>query len=198
MTLRIWLPRYRFALLGAVFVLLLCLRASAGPTLVPTPLRAAIIVKAAGYERGFAGRSGKAVLAVVIGTTKEASEDGKAMAASLRKTLEKTNIANRPTSVVEVERDADPVKTADKIRAADAEIVYLSAGLEGIAKDIPTQDEGRQIIVVCSHGSQVEQGCALGVELDGPNPRLVLNLKRSSEVGLRFQPDLLRLARVLR
>ncbi|MBN2194348.1 MAG: YfiR family protein [Polyangiaceae bacterium] len=185
-------------LLGAVPLLLLSLRAVAGPTLVPPPLRSAIIVKSAAYERSFAERSGKAVLAVVLDSTNETREDGRVMAAALQKILEKTKIAQRATQVVEVTRDPDPTKTAEKIRAAHAEIVYLSAGLEGLAGEIPTQDDMRRIIVVCSHGSQLDRGCVLGVELDGTTPRLVLNLKRASEVGLRFQPDLLRLARVVR
>ncbi|MBN2195527.1 MAG: YfiR family protein [Polyangiaceae bacterium] len=192
------LPTRALGILAAAPLFLLSLWAIAAPTLVPPPLRSAIIVKSAAYERGFAERSGKAVLAVVIGTTNETSEDGKVMMAALQKILEKTKIAERPTQVVQVTRESDPAKTAEKIRAVDAEIVYLSAGLEGIAGEIPTQDDGRRIIVVCSHGSQVERGCALGVELDGNSPRLVLNLKRASEVGLRFQPDLLRLARVVR
>jgi hypothetical protein len=181
----------------AVSASLLCDWGVAGPQLVPAALRGAIIVRSVGYERGFAQRSGKATVAVVLGKSGGSHSDGKAMAAVFTKLLQKTRIAGRPTQVVEVAHGSG-AELAARLKKAGAEVVYLANGLESAAGDIPTKEGDMRRIVVCSHGSQVGGGCVLGVELAGDKPRLVLNLKRANAVGLRFQPDLLRLARVVR
>lgn len=185
------------SLLLALSAVLVCTLVFAGLDLVPAPLRGAIVVRAAGYEQGFAKRPGGAVLAVVAGKSGESSEDGKSMAAVFSKLLEKTKIAGRSTRVVQVIHGS-PGETAANLKSAGAEIVYLANGLESAASSIPAGEGGQQRLVVCSHGSQVGGACVLGVELVGDKPRLVLNLKRANAVGLRFQPELLRLARVVR
>ena len=179
----------------ALAVVLLATSGGAGPRLVPAPLRAAIVVKSVGYEKGFASRTDEAVIAVVLGESGEPQADGQAMAAIFAKLVQKTRIAGRATRIVQVVYSGD---TAAKLRAAGPDVVYLASGLEGMADEIPTSEGNKQRIVVCSHGSQVSEGCALGVELAGDKPRLVVNLKRASEAGLRFEPALLRLARVVR
>ena len=52
--------------------------------LVPANLRAAIFLRALGYERGFASGSGAAKLVVVKGASGEAARDGAEMAPSTR------------------------------------------------------------------------------------------------------------------
>jgi hypothetical protein len=186
------LPR-AWTLMVALAALLVASIALASPNLVPGPLRAAIVVRAAGYESGFADRSGGAVLAVVVGKSGKSSQDGKAMAAVFSKLLKKTRIAGRQTRVVQVVHESDS-NTASKLNDVGAEVVYLASGLEGSAGAVAK----KRRIVVCSHGSQVAKGCALGVELAGDKPRLVVNLKHAKAAGLRFRPALLRLARVVR
>lgn len=189
--------RLLICLMMAVSALLLSDWGAAGPQLVPAALRGAIIVRSVGYERGFAQRSGKAVIAVVVGKSGGAHSDGKTMAAVFSKLLQKTRIAGRPTQVVEVAHGSG-AELAARLKDARAEVVYLANGLESAAGDVPAKEGDMRRIVVCSHGSQVGGSCVLGVELAGDKPRLVLNLKRANAVGLRFQPDLLRLARVVR
>lgn len=164
--------------------------------LVPAPLRSAIIIRSAGYERNFAQRSGEAVLAVVAGKSGISAEDGRTMAAVFGKLLGEGRIAGRKARVIKVTHE--PGKTGEQLRTERAEIVYLSQGLEGLAKELPSQEGGISRIMVCADGGGVEVGCTLGVELDGERPRLVVNLKQANAAGLRFPPEFLRLARIVR
>jgi hypothetical protein len=164
---------------------------------VPPPLRAAILLRAIGYEKGFSGRSGVAVVAVVVKGSDVSLGDGKAVAAALAALGRKTKVAGRQIKVVIITHSSAS-ETAAKLKGGKAEFVYLAEGAEDLAKDIPASEGGIRRIVACSHGSRVQGRCVLGVELHGEKPRLVVNLKQANAVGLRFQPELLRLARVIR
>jgi hypothetical protein len=192
MLVRRSLPAIRACLL-AVAVMAVSWAAWAGG-LVPAPLRSAIIVRSAGYERGFADRSGTAVLAVVVGKSGASADDGADMARALGKGA---TIAGRATRVVQITHESARA-TAGELHSQRAEIVYFAAGLEGLVKDIPSQAAGISRILVCANGADVTVGCTLGVELAGEKPRIVLNLAQANAAGLRFQPDFLRLARIVR
>lgn len=166
-------------------------------SLVPAPLRAAIIIRSAGYEHGFSGRSGKAVVAVVAGKSGQAAEDARVMTQALDQLLKNTRIGGRQASVVTVTHETTQ-KTIDELREQRAEIVYTAHGLESLVGALPASEGSIKRIVVCADGADVGHGCTLGVELDGGKPRLVLNLKQANAAGLRFDPGLLRLARIVR
>jgi hypothetical protein len=192
MLLRRHLPAIRGCLL-AVAVWAISWVAWAG-ALVPEALRAAIIVRSAGYERGFSNRSGGAVLAVVVGKSGKAADDGAAMVRALGNGMA---IGGRSTRVVKITHESDGT-TAGELRSQRAEIVYFASGLEGLVKDIPAREGDISRILVCANGSDVGVGCTLGVELADDKPRIVLNLAQANAAGLRFQPDFLRLARIVR
>jgi hypothetical protein len=165
--------------------------------LVPTPLRSAIIVRSAGYERGISERSGDAVLVVVGAKTGPAAEDAQAMAAVFTKLLRETRISGRKTKVVHIVHESVS-KTITELKNARAEVVYFGRGLEALVKDVPMKESGTARILVCANGKEMGQGCTLGVELAGEKPRLVLNVKQANQAGLRFDPEFLRLARIVR
>jgi hypothetical protein len=162
--------------------------------LVPVALRSAIIIRSAGYERGFSERSGGAVLAVISGKSGASADDGRAMAGAFGKG---THIGGRATRVVQITHESSGT-TVGELRSQRAEIIYVAQGLEALVKDIPGQEGGVSRIVVCANGADVGVGCALGVELADDKPRIVLNLKQANAAGLRFQPEFLRLARIVR
>jgi hypothetical protein len=188
-------PRAQRAVIG--LSVLFCATLGFASELVPAPLRSAIIVRSAGYERGFAARSGEAVLAVVLGKSGAPAEDGHAMVTVFTKLLKETQISGRRTRVVQLTFDT-AAKTVDELRSQRAEIVYFSSGLENIVKSVPGSEGGIRRILVCANGGDVAEGCTLGVERDGERPRLVLNLKQANASGLRFDPGLLRLVRIVR
>lgn len=165
--------------------------------LVPAPLRSAIIVRCAGYERTFAERSGDAVLGVLAAKSGTSAHDGHEMAAVLGKLLSDGRIAGRKIRVVSLEHQSSAT-TLEALKNEKVEIVYISKGLEDIVSSIPAQEGAVRRIIVCASGADVALGCTLGVELDGSKPQLVLNLKQAAAAGLRFDPSLLRLARIVR
>jgi len=166
-------------------------------SLVPPPLRAAIIVRSSGYERGFVERGGEAVLAVVAAKSGPSAEDGQAVAGVLQNLLAENKIAGRKVRVLQITHQTVE-KTVEALKEQDAEIVYFAAGLEDIIKNVPSQSGSTKRILVCADGADVQAGCAIGVELAGERPRLVLNLEQANNAGLRFEPDFLRLARIVR
>jgi len=188
-------PRLLLALLPLVGMLVNVLALAAAE--VPPPLRSAIVIRSAGYERGLAGRRGPAVLAVVSGNSGASAEDGAAMAAVFAKLLQETTIAGRRVSVVRVTHEALP-KTIDELKRQRAEVVYFAEGLEHIIVSIPVRADNMPRILVCANGADVASGCTLGVELRNTKPLLVLNLTQANAAGLRFDPGLLRLAKIVR
>jgi YfiR/HmsC-like len=188
----------KFRLIARAFTGMLLLSAAAlAGGLVPGALRSAIIVRSAGYERHFNERGGDAVLAVVVGKTGTAADDGRAMAETFSKLLRETRVGTRKARVVTITHENNS-RTNEELSNARAEIVYLASGLEGVAATIPAELSGVKRILVCANGADVGVGCTLGVELDGEKSRIVLNLKQANSAGLRFDAGLLRLARIVR
>jgi hypothetical protein len=160
-------------------------------------LRAAIIVRSAGYERGFADRAGEAVIAVIHQRSGAGAEDGAAMANFFAKLLKETKVAGRKGRIVQIAHESASA-TAEQLRVQRAEVVYFAAGLEGSMASIPAREGAISRILVCATGVGTAAGCTLGIELDGDRPRIVLNMKEANAAGLRFDPGLLRLARIVR
>ncbi len=191
---RLSLSKLRRLSLAAMSIVL-CSATALATALVPAPLRSAIIVRSAGYEKSFNERKGEAVLAVVV--PKGGADDGKAMAEAFSKLLLETRVGSRKARVVQVIHESQG-KTNDELSRVRAEIVYFSRGLEGIVGGVPAQAGDVKRILVCADGADVSQGCTLGVELDGDKPRIVLNLRQANAGGLMFASGLLRLARIVR
>ena len=166
-------------------------------TTVPAALRAAIILRSAGYERGFADRSGEAVIAVVYSKSGPSADDGNAMAEVFSKLVKETKVAGRRGRIVHIVHESVS-NTVEQLKSQRAELVYFATGLEGTMASIPARDGAVSRILVCANGAGTAAGCTLGVELDGDRPRIVLNMKEANAAGLRFDPGLLRLARIVR
>ena len=182
---------------AATLVLLVSAAFVAAAGLVPAPLRSAIILKSVGYERGFSGRGGDAVLAIVAAKSGSSADDGREVAALLSKLLASGKVAGRKVRVVQIAHESSG-KTVSELSRQRAEVVYVASGLEAVIPDVPVQDGGIGRILVCAQGADVGRGCTLGVELAGDKPRLVLDLNQANRAGLRFQPEFLKLARIVR
>lgn len=165
--------------------------------LVPAPLRSAIILRSVGYERAFADRKGDAVLAVVAAKSGSSADDGREVTALTAKLTASTKVAGRTVRVVQITHESS-AKTVAELGQQRAEIVYIGSGLESLIPEIPTQEGGIHRVLVCAKGADVGRGCTFGVELAGEKPRLVLDLNQANRTGLRFQPEFLKLARIVR
>ncbi len=161
--------------------------------LVPANLRAAIFVRALGYERTFAGSRTPAKLVVLRGASGEASSDGAAMTRAFQEIL-RAGGTPRPVSVTEVPmRDVPATVTA--IEALSPAVVYLPRGTYEVGERLAGTNG---LVVLCGAAQGMERACSLSVEVSGSSPRLVVNLAQANRAGLRFDARLLGLSRVIR
>jgi hypothetical protein len=167
--------------------------AAAWAQLVPTNLRAAIFLRALGYERTFASANDAAKLVVVKGGSGEASEDGAAMARAFQEILRASHLP-RPMTITQVTH-RDAASTAQAIEAAHPDVVYLPRGTYEVSERLGAQ---RGVIVLCASAQGMERACSVSVEVSGSSPRLVVNLGHAERAGLRFDARLLGLSRVIR
>jgi hypothetical protein len=161
--------------------------------LVPANLRAAIFLRALGYERSFASQSGSAKLVVVKGASGEASEDGAAMARAFQEILRASHLS-RPVSITQVTH-RDVASTAAALEAQHPDVIYLPRGTYDVSERLGAQ---RGLIVLCASAQAMERACSVSVEVSGSSPRLVVNLGHANRAGLRFDARLLGLSRVIR
>ncbi|WP_437971367.1 YfiR family protein [Sorangium sp. So ce260] len=163
---------------------------------VPHELRGAILLRSIGYESGFASRTGAAVFAVVGNESGESAEDADAMTAVLSRLAARTSVARRPATAVRVTYGSK-VQLQEALRTSGAEVIYVARGLSSIIPEIPTREGSVVRVIVCGDGDDVKRGCAVSVGLAGTKPELLLNVKYANSIGLRFDPQLLRLARIV-
>ncbi len=188
----------RAALVGLLAGLSFVLAFAAMPApvwaqLVPANLRAAIFIRALGYERTFTSARTPAKLIVVKGASGEAAQDGSGMTRAFRELVRAGGIS-RPVTVSELTmRDVDG--TARQLQAAAPTVVYLPQGAYEIGERLASS---RGLVVLCASARSMDRGCTLSVELSGRSPRLVVNLARANRAGLRFDARLLGLSRVIR
>jgi hypothetical protein len=161
--------------------------------LVPANLRAAIFLRALGYERGFASGSGTAKLIVVKGASGEAARDGSDMARAFQEILRASHLP-RPVTITQITH-RDVATTAQALEEAHPSVVYLPRGTYDVAERLGA---ARGVIVLCASAQGMERGCSVSVEVSGSSPRLVVNLAQANRAGLRFDARLLGLSRVIR
>jgi hypothetical protein len=154
---------------------------------IPVPLRAAILLRALRYEKGFASGTSPAQLFVLGG------RDG-AEAAKVADALSQLAAADASGRKVVVSKlDRDP--TLDELRAKAPAVIYVPSGAEATLSLVKSLASS---IVLCGNPVHVGKGCMLSVEPFGQSSRLVIDLAEAERKGLRFDARMLRLARVIR
>lgn len=155
---------------------------------IPSNLRAAILLRALGYEKTFASASDAASLLVLSGPG--GARDGGEMTAALRQ-LAQAGAVSRKLAIEEL-RDAASLAEVQKRAPA---VLYVAEGNEDaltVAAAVP------RAIVLCGNPSAVGKGCMLSVEVFGSSSRLVVDTTAASKKGLTFDARMLRVARVIR
>ncbi len=152
---------------------------------VPFTLRAAILLRALQYEKGYASAAEPAKI-LVVGTGKSAAE-----AAAVADALKQLGAsAGRKVNVVKHDKEL----TADALKAASPKVVYIATGSDSSL----ALARGQAAIVLCGDPRNVGKGCVLSVESAGQSSRLVVDLAEAQRQGLRFDARMLSLARVIR
>ncbi len=183
-------PRAR-ALARAAWLALLFAASGVAAQAVPIELRAAILLRALQYERGFGQGQGTAVVAVVAGASGASADDGRHMAEAFAQVSRASG--GRAVRVARVTH-ASAAQTAEALASMQPSVVYLARGVE-LGRELRAI-EGT--IVLCAEPSQIGSACTVTVEVSGRTSRLVVDLPDAERFGLRFDARLLQLARVIR
>lgn len=167
----------------------------AEPT-VPLDLQVDLLRKVVRFERGFVGRAGTQITLLLV--VRAHNTDSARAAAQLESALSRAHeIAGVPVKVV-VHEYVSAAALRRAIVASGAQLVYLTAGLQGEVAAIAGALDGQPTITVSTDGDEVELGAVLGFELVSSHPKIVLNVGQAKRQHLDFDSDLFRLARVIR
>jgi hypothetical protein len=178
----------------ALAAFLIAESAKADEPTVPIALQVDLLDRVVRFERNYAGHGGAPARVVVVTKGDETASLRAAALASAA--IDKTgNLGARPASVTTL-----TFSSAAALRSAslEADVVYLMPGLsradlQGIAA---TFADSSVLTVGVSNGD-AEAGAALGFELEGSKPRIVVNLRQARAQRLDFSAQFLRLARVI-
>jgi hypothetical protein len=181
------------ALAPAAALTLLFFASVAAAESVPVELRAAILLRALQYERGFGQGDGQAVVAVVASASGGSAEDGRHMADAFA-SVSRADSRGRPVRVQRVTH-ASASATASRLAELRPAVVYLARGVE-LGSELRSLPSGT--IVLCAEPEQIGSACTVTVEVSGRTSRLVIDLPDAERFGLRFDARLLQLARVIR
>jgi hypothetical protein len=76
--------------------------------------------------------------------------------------------------------------------------VYFALGFEHLAAGYGELLEPLHTVTMCADGTELAEGCALGVQAVDRGSELVVHLGRCRKAGLSFDPRVLRLSRVIK
>lgn len=190
---------FRRPIFFACLVLSSCFAvAAAHAQRVPPDLEATIHLKVLSYDRGLKDRSGgRLTIAVVYAKGVAESEKGRDdMVKAFQTLAKKVTIRGITPSVVAVAFEgSDPARP---LTAAGATVVYLAPSLDDKLPALQAAAGKLRVPILCSQRPLVERGAAVGVVASAGKPAIVVNLRAAKAIGLDLDPNLLRLAEVIK
>jgi len=183
------------ALRVVVALLLLAAPALAEQVQIPARLQAALVAKVAAYDTHFAARAnGNALVLIVVAAGKAESERfGEEIRAELA-LQPKIGGLNHTEEIVRFSSAAELAKACRERRAA---MVYIAPALSAEVPQIASALTGVDVLSVGALAEDVEQRLVLGFARESGRPRLLVNLAQARRQNVAFNPDLLRLVRVI-
>jgi hypothetical protein len=163
---------------------------------VSVGFRAAILLRALGYERRAASETGDFTLVVVGSTQGPGLIDGRTMFETFSGLSHRLRIGARAINVVSVVH-RDLGGTRAQLARLKPHGVYFASGLERVAEDSEEVLAPLGVVTMCADGAELAEGCVLGVQQTEEGSVLVVHLARGKRSGLSFDPRMLRLARVV-
>jgi len=188
--------RHAIALLGgAVLAGLLPGSVNADTAAVPFGLQVDLFAKVADYDKTLPGRS-QGLVRVVVVVRSGVPESVAAGARVLNALSSVPRISGLPheDSVVEL---PTPEALADLCRSRSIGILYLSPGLLDADEAIAKALSGVPVLTVSSTADGARRGAALGFDLVGGKPKLLVNLPVCTAQGIRLSSDVLKIATVI-
>jgi hypothetical protein len=193
---REWLWRvYRWSVNLALVVALLSPPLAAEQVQIPARLQAALVAKVAAYDTRFAARAnGDAlVLIVVAGGKAESERFGEEIRAELSVQPKIGGVSHSE----EIVRFTNAAELARLVRDRRAALLYLAPALSQDAPQIASALIGVDVLSVAALAGDVDQRIVLGFARESGRPRLLVNLSQARRQNVSFNPDLLRLVRVI-
>jgi hypothetical protein len=163
---------------------------------VSVGFRAAILIRALGYEHHAAASSEDFKLVVVGATQGPGLVDGRTMFETFSGLSHRLRIGKRSIQVVSlIHRDLGATRAQLERLAPHG--VYFASGLERVASSSAEVLRAVGAVTMCADGAELAEGCVLGVQATEEGSVLVIHLGQSRRAGLSFDARMLRLARVL-
>jgi hypothetical protein len=161
---------------------------------VPIALQVSLLDRVVRFERSYAGRSDTPALVVVVTKMDEAASVRAAALASAAIGQIGSLGARRASVATQTFSSPAALRSASR----EAAIVYLMPGfsrddLQAIAATLADSN----VLTVGASNGDAENGAALGFELGGSKPRIIVNLRQARAQRLDFSAQFLRLARVI-
>lgn len=193
---RSWPGRvFRWSLSLVLAVSLLAAPLAAEQVQIPARLQAALVAKVAAYDTRFAARAnGQALVLIVVAAGKAESERfGEEIRAELS-VQPKIGGVSHSEEIVRFTTAADLARLVRERRAA---LLYVAPALSEDVPQIASALVGVDVLSVAALAGDVEQRIVLGFARESGRPRLLVNLEQARRQNVAFNPDLLRLVRVI-
>lgn len=183
---------------GSGLLLALLLRAAsldAEQVQIPARLQAALVAKVAAYDTHFAARAnGRALVLIVVAQGKAESER---FGEEIRAELSVQPRIGGQGHEEEIVLFSSAAELARLCKERHAALVYIAPALSGDVSRIANALSGVDVLSVAALPSDVEQRVVLGFARESGRPRLLVNVEQARRQNVAFNPDLLRLVRVV-
>jgi hypothetical protein len=162
---------------------------------IPARLQAALVAKVAAYDTRFAARAGDhALVLIVVASGKAESER---FAEEIRAELSVQPRIGGLSHSEEIVRFTSAAELAKLCRERRAALIYVAPALSQEVSEIASALTGVDVLSVAALAGDVEQRLVLGFARESGKPKLLVNLEQARRQNVAFNPDLLRLVRVV-
>jgi hypothetical protein len=184
------------AALGALLLELAPRRVlAADDVAVPVPLQMELLLKVAGYDRNLPARARGMVRLMIL--TKRDDSLSRNVGEQAARALSGKDVKGMPTEIV-TQTFSDGNALAERVRAGRVSILYAAPGFG--PRELLTIARSLSGLSVLSSGALahfVDTGVALGFDLVGGKPKLLVNVRRAREQGVDLSSQVLKLAKVI-
>lgn len=169
--------------------------AAADDVAVPVPLQMELLLKVAGYDRNLPARARGVVRVVIL--TKRDDSASRNVGEQAARALSGKDVKGMPTEIATQMFNDGPALT-ERVRDGRASILYAAPGFG--PRELLTIARSLAGLSVLSSGALahfVDTAVALGFDLVGGKPKLLVNVRRAREQGVDLSSQVLRLAKVI-
>ncbi len=183
-----------FTLALSVSLVVASARADGGD--IPAGVLAQLLSKIPAYDHGFRERAGR-LAHVMILTNSAEPESVRAGTLLLAALLRESFIAGLPHQTF-VHSFASAEALAAEVRRRQVSIVYVTAGLSDNLEAICRALEPLGVLTMANVPEYVERCVVVGFQILAGRPKILVHLRHAQQNGVRFQSELLELAKVYR